>query len=249
MKGVPGTLQEGGAAFDPTHWSAVLLTAQSQSPEAAHAALTSLCQTYWPPLYTFLRRRGRSPSDAQDLTQAFFAHLIERKTLAHADPEKGQLRTFLLGSLQHFLANEYDRAHALKRGGGHQIVSLDDQLMEAEAALGSVVRGDESSGYDRHWAANLVSRAWEELHRALVAEGKGELVEALKPFVVGGLAAHPSQEDVAAGLRMPIATFRNTLWRMRQRYRESVRAEVARTVSDASEIDEEMRYLLHVLLS
>ena len=248
MKGVPGTLQEGGAAFAPTHWSVVLLTAQSRSPEAAHAALTSLCQTYWPPLYTFLRRRGRSPGDAQDLTQAFFAHLIERNTLAHADPEKGQLRTFLLGSLQHFLANEHDRATALKRGGGQQIVSLDDQLTEAEAALSTVARGDEVSRYDRHWAASLVSRAWEQLHRALVAEGKGELVEALKPFVAGGTAA-PSQEDVAAGLRMPIATFRNTLWRMRQRYRESVRAEVARTVSGASEVDEEMRYLLHVLLS
>ncbi len=248
MKGVPGTLQEGGAAFAPTHWSVVLLTAQSQSPEAAHAALTSFCQAYWPPLYTFLRRRGRSPGDAQDLTQAFFAHLIERNTLAHADPTKGQLRTFLLGSLQHFLANEYDRAHALKRGGGHQIISLDDQLVEAEAALGSVVRGDESSGYDRHWAANLIGRAWEQLHRALVAEGKAELVEALKPFIVGGTSV-PPQEDVAAGLRLSIATFRNTLWRVRQRYRESVRAEVARTVGDASEIDEEMRYLLHVLLS
>ena len=241
-------MQEGGAAFAPTHWSVVLLTAQSQSPEAAHAALTILCQTYWPPLYTFLRRRGRSPSDAQDLTQAFFAHLIERNTLAHANRNKGQLRTFLLGSLQHFLANEHDRAQAFKRGGGHQIVSLDDQLMEAEAALGSIVRGDETCGYDRHWAANLVGRAWEQLHRALVAEGKAELVTALRPFVVGGSAA-PSQEEAAASLRMPVATFRNTLWRVRQRYRESVRAEVARTVGDASEIDGEMRYLLHVLLS
>ena len=125
---------------------------------------------------------------------------------------------------------------------------MDDQLVDAEAALGSIVRGDEVSGFDRHWAADLVSRAWEQLHRALVAEGKEELVEALKPFIVGGTAA-PPQEDVAAGLRMPIATFRNTLWRVRQRYRESVRAEVARTVSDPSEIDEEMRYLLRVLLS
>ena len=249
MKGVPGTLQEGGAAFAPTHWSVVLLTAQSQSPEAAHAALTSLCQTYWPPLYTFLRRRGRSPGDAQDLIQAFFAHLIERNTLAHADPEKGQLRTFLLGSLQHFLANEYDRAQALKRGGGHQIVSMDDHLVEAEAALLTVARGEETKGYDRHWAANLVRRAWEQLHRAMIAEGKQEIVNALKPFVVGGNASPPSQEDVAAKLQMPIATFRNALWRLRQQYRENVRAEVARTVSDPSEVDDEMRYLVQVLLS
>ena len=249
VKPVPGTLQEGGRAFASTHWSVVLLTAQSQSPEAAQAAMASFCQSYWPPLYTFLRRRGRSPSDAQDLTQAFFAHLLERQTLAHATPEKGQLRTFLLGSLQHFLANEYDRANALKRGGGHQIFSMDDQIIEAEAALHAVVHGDESNGFDRHWAAKLVGRAWEQLHRTMVAEGKKEVIEALKPFIVGGGADPVPQEEASAGLRMPIATFRNALWRLRQRYRESVRAEVARTVSDSSEIDEEMRYLLHVLLS
>lgn len=227
----------------------MLLAAQSQSEDAARRALTAFCQDYWPPLYTFLRQRGYPPSDAQDLVQGFFVHLMEQNTLSRIDPEKGLLRSFLLRALQYFLANEYHRVKALKRGGGHQIVSMDDELVEAEAALGTIARGAESSGYDRHWAANLVSRAWEQLHRALVAEGKKELVEALKPFVVGGTATYPPQEEVAAGLGMQIATFRNTLWRVRQRYRESVRAEVARTVSDASKIDEEMRYLLHVLLS
>ena len=211
--------------------------------------MADLCQTYWPPLYTFLRRRGRSSSEAQDLTQSFVAHLIERNTFASAAPERGQLRTFLLGSLQNFLANEHDRATALKRGGGQPVVSMDDHLVEAEAALQTVARGDESKGYDRHWATNLVGRAWMALSHALVAEGRKDWAEAFKPFLLGGAAPLPPQEDVAAKLGMPIATFRNALWRLRQRYRESIRAEVANTVADPSQVDDEMRYLLQVLLS
>jgi DNA-directed RNA polymerase specialized sigma24 family protein len=249
MKGVPGTLQEGGAAFASTHWSVVLLTAQSQAPEAAQAAMTGFCQTYWPPLYTFLRRRGRSPSDAQDLVQAFFAHLLEQNTLARASREKGKLRTFLLGSLQHFLANEHAYAQAAKRGGGQQIVSMDDHLIEAEAAMLHTAQTDATNGYDRQWAADLVSRAWDQVHRDMVAEGKRELIEALKPFVVGGTETPPDQEQTATQLQMPISTFRNHLRRLRLRYRESLRAEVARTVSNISEADEEMRYLLRVLVS
>ena len=249
VKGVPGTLQEGGAAFASTHWSVVLLTAQSQSPEAAQAAMTSFCQTYWPPLYTFLRRRGRAPSDAQDLTQAFFAHLLEQNTLARASREKGKLRTFLLGSLQHFLANEHAYHQAFKRGGGRQIVSMDDHLIEAEAAMLHATRADATNGYDRQWAANLVSRAWDQLYEAMVAEGKRALIDALKPFVVGGAAAPPEQEQVAAHLQMPISSFRNSLRRLRLRYREGLRTEVARTVSDSSEIDEELRYLFRLLVS
>ena len=249
VKGVPGTLQEGGAPFESTHWSVVLLAAQSQPPVAAQAALTNFCQAYWPPLYTFLRRRGHSPGDAQDLTQAFFAHLLEQKTLARASHEKGRLRTFLLGSLQHFLANAYDHAQAYKRGGGKQIVSMDDQLVEAEAATLAAVRGDETSGYDHQWAANLVRRAWTHLSSAMVSEGKRDLLETLEPFVVGGQASPPSQDEAAARLQMPISTFRNALRRLRQRYRECIRSEVVSTVSDASEVEEEMHHLLRVLLS
>ena len=249
MKGVPGTLQEGGAAFASTHWSAVLLTAQSQAPEAAQAAMTGFCQTYWPPLYTFLRRRGRTSSDAQDLTQAFFAHLLEQNTLARASREKGRLRTFLLGSLQHFLANEHAHDQAAKRGGGQQIVSMDDHLIEAEASMLHTAQTDATNGYDRQWAANLVSRAWDQLHRDMVAEGKKELIDALKPFVIGGTESLPDQEQTAAQLQIPISTFRNHLRRLRLRYRESLRAEVIRTVSNVSEADEEMRYLLRVLVS
>ena len=246
---MPGTLQEGGAAFASTHWTVVLLAAQSQSPDAAHAALTNFCQSYWPPLYSFLRRRGHSSTDAQDLVQAFFVHLLDQKTLARADRDKGRLRTFLLGSLQNFLANEYDRAQTLKRGGGRQIVSLNDQMFAAEAAVVAAGDLDEGTRYDKHWAASLISQTWERLHTAMAQEGKKPLIDELRPFVVGGAASPPSQEDAAARLGMPISTFRNSLLRLRKRYRETLREEVARTVADAGDIDEEMAYLFRVLLS
>lgn len=242
-------MQEGGAAFASTHWSVVLLSAQSQSPDAAQAAMTGFCQNYWPPLYTFLRRRGHSPTDAQDLTQAFFVHLLEQNTLARACREKGRLRTFLLGSLQHFLANEYHHSQAFKRGGGKQIVSMDDHLIEAEAAMLTSAQVDAASEYDRQWAASVLSRAWDQSYEAMVAEGKRTLVEALKPFVVGGTPSPPDQDRVATGLGMPISTFRNALRRLRLRYRESLRTEVARTVTNVSEIDEELQYLFRLLLA
>jgi DNA-directed RNA polymerase specialized sigma24 family protein len=246
---MPGTLQEGGAAFASTHWSVVLLTAQSQSPEAAQVAMASFCQAYWPPLYTFLRRRGRSPSDAQDLVQAFFVHLLEQNTLARASRDKGRLRTFLLGSLQHFLAHEHAYQQAFKRGGGRQIVSMDDHLIEAEAAMLDAKPGDATHEYDRQWAANLLSGVWDKLYEAMVAEGRKPLIDALKPFVVGGPAAPPDQAQEAARLQMPISSFRNALRRLRLRYHEELRAAVAATVSNPAEIEEELSYLFHLLVS
>jgi DNA-directed RNA polymerase specialized sigma24 family protein len=226
-----------------------VLAAQSQSPESAQAALATFCQMYWPPLYTFVRRRGHQPNDAQDLVQAFFAHMLEENTLSRASRERGRLRTFLLGSLQNFLANEYHHSQRLKRGGGRQIVSMDDQLIAAEAAIVASSPTDETAGYDKNWASAVLKQAWERLENAMIAGGKKELIDVLKPFVLGGVAVPPSQEEAAAGLRMPISSFRNALLRLRQRYRECLRAEVARTVSDTSEIDEETHYLLRVLVS
>ena len=247
---MPGTLQEGGAAFASTHWTVVLLAAQSQTPEAAQAALASFCQSYWPPLYSFLRRRGHPSADAQDLVQAFFAHVFEYKTLARASQEKGRLRTFLLASLQNFLANEHDRAQALKRGGGRQIVSMDERLFAAEAAVVAAGDLDETGRFDKHWAAALLSQTWERLHGEMAREGRGPLMDELRPFVVGGPAiAPPSQEEAAARLGMPISTFRNHLLRLRRRFREALREEVGRTVADDAQIDEEMQYLFRVLLS
>src|SRR5260370_3857132 len=135
MKSIPGTLQEGGAAFQTTHWTMVLRAGETQSDTSAQKALSNFCEAYWPPLYAFVRHRGHASPEAQDLVQGFFAHVLEQNTLSRADREKGKLRTFLLGSFQNYLFNEYDRARALKRGGGHQILSIDQHLPEAKASM------------------------------------------------------------------------------------------------------------------
>ncbi len=248
MKNIPGTLQEGGAPFHTTHWSVVVQAMQSQPPVSARQALGDFCQAYWPPLYTFVRRRGHSPGDAQDLVQGFFGHLLAHDTLSRADREKGRLRTFLLGSLQNYLANEHDRTQTLKRGGGQQIVSMDDQFVEAEAALVANGQLDETSSYDQAWVAALVSRSWEQLQREFAAEGKAQTLEELKPFLLGG-ATLPSQEDVAARLGVPFPTLRTVLRRTRHRYREALRQEVTRTVIDPSQVDEELHYLYRLMLA
>ena len=247
MKDNPGTLQGGGAPFHTTHWSVVVQALESQPPASAQQALGEFCQAYWAPLYTFVRRRGHPPADAQDLVQGFFGHLLSHDTLSRADRAKGKLRTFLLGSLQHYLANEYDRAQALKRGGGQQLVSMDDQLVAAEAALVAGHGLDETAGYDQAWVATLVGRSWQRLQEAFAAEGRAEVLGALEPFLLGGAAA-PSQQEAAARLQMPFASFRSTLRRTRQRYRETLRDEVARTLTHPSQVDEELRHLYQLLM-
>ena len=215
--------------------------------EAARIALSDFCEAYWPPLYTFLRRRGHASPEAQDLVQSFFVHLLEENVLSRADQEKGRLRTFLLGSLQKFLFNEYDRARALKRGGGYRILSIDEHLPEAEAAMIDTARLDDSSCYDQIWAANIVKRAWRHLQSVFEAEGKVESLEVLRPFVSGGGLVTPNQEDAARKLGIPIATLRTWVCRLRQRYREALRMEVASTVSDPTDVDQELRYLYQIL--
>ncbi len=248
VRSVPGTLQEGGAAFASTRWDMVLLAAQSQAPETARNALACFCQLYWPPLYTFLRRRGYPPSDAQDLTQGFLAHLLQQNSLRRADRQQGRLRTFLLGSLQHFLADEADRARALKRGGGRKIVSMDEHLAESEAALAAGDHLGDTRFYDQTWAAALVGRAWERLHDALTTEGQARWLAELKPFLVGGSTAPPRPHEVAVRLGVPVDSVRSALRRLRARYRESLREEVAQTVSDPAEIEDELNYLFQLLL-
>ena len=248
MERVPGTLQDGGAVFASTHWSVVLLAARNEPSEASHAALAAICESYWPPLYTFLRRRGHPPANAQDLVQAFFANLLEQNSLSRVQRDKGRLRTFLLSALQHFLANEYDRSQTIKRGGGRQIISLDAHAEEVEAAM--PWRGEaETMSYDRAWATALLDRAWEQLRTALAAEGKEAWLNEVKPLLWGGAGAPPNQEELAVKLGVHPSTLRTSLQRLRQRFRETLRAEVARTVSTTTEIDEELRYLFRLLTS
>lgn len=249
VRAIPGTLGAGGAPFEATRWSMVQLAAQSQSTEEARTALAGLCQAYWPPLYAFVRRRGFPPSDAQDCVQGFFAHLLEANTLGRVCREKGHLRTFLLGSLQHFMAQEYRRARALKRGGDRRIVPLDDHAAEAEAAVCVNMAADESFCYDQAWAAALTRRAWQRLQETYTEDGKASLFAELKIFLSAGAAVTPSQEETAARLDMPLATLRTHLHRLRGRYRECLRAEVALTLSNPGEVEEEMHYLYRVLAS
>ena len=220
----------------------------TESAESARQALSGFCEAYWPPLYSFLRHRGFPSADAQDLVQGFFAHLLEQSTLTRADQQKGRLRTFLLGSLQNFLFDEYDRARALKRGGGFQIVSIEEHLPDAEAAMLATSHLSDTACYDLVWASTIVSRAWQNLQNAFVAEGKAEWLEELRPFVAGGSATPLNQEETAARLGVPIATLRTWLSRLRQRYRESLRTEVASTVSDPADVDQELHHLYQILM-
>ncbi|MEZ0299982.1 MAG: RNA polymerase sigma factor [Candidatus Methylacidiphilales bacterium] len=260
MKLVPGTLQEGGASFNTTHWTLILraghrrrdagsvLAEDSAASESAReAALSAFCEAYWPPLYSFLRHRRFSSADAQDLVQAFFVHLIEHNTLGSSDREKGRLRTFLLGSLENFLINEHDRARALKRGGGYQIVPFGEFLPETEASILATSHLDDVTSYDVTWASNVVTRAWRQLREECAAEGKAEWFDALKPFLSGGASALPNQEESAARMGVPIATLRTWIARLRQRYRAALRAEVAGTVSDPADVEDELKYLYRIL--
>src|SRR5207247_11000105 len=171
---------------------------------------------------------------------------LEQNTLTSADQQKGQLRTFLLGSLQNFLFNEYDRVRALKRGGGRQIVSIEEYLPEAEAAMLATSHLSDARCYDLVWASNIVSRAWRNLQNAFVAEGRAEWLEELRPFVAGGSVTAPNQEEAAARLGVPIATLLTWLSRLSQRYRESLIVRLSNAVSDPEDVDAKLRYLYHI---
>ena len=227
----------------------MLQAGKAEADEAARKALATFSETYWPPLYTFVRRRGHSPSDAQDLVQGFFEHVFEKKTLSRADQDKGKLRTFLLGALQNYMLKQRERMSALKRGGGQQIVSFDDQIIDAEAAMHATMHLNEVSSYDAAWASSIVARSWKNVGDRFADEGKRDWFDALRPFVAGGTAQRPDQEEVAARLGTSVDNLRVSLSRLRQRYRHALRAEVASTVSDPKDIDNELHYLYQVLTS
>ena len=231
--------------FSTTRWSVVLLAGQEASAESA-AALERLCRAYWLPIYFFARRRGWADADAKDLTQQFFAQLLARKDFSGLDPRKGKFRTFLLAAFTHFLANEHDRATALKRGGGEKILSLDvltpDEVGEC-AAAGTVSPGDL---YDQRWARTILQTALARLREEMAQAGKAEMFEALKPFLTVNAAAGDYAE-LASRLAVEASSVPVMVHRLRQRYRERVREEVAQTVTSPAELDEEMRHLFAVL--
>ena len=235
----------GRPVFATTHWSVVLQTGDGQSPECL-AALEKLCRTYWFPLFAFIRRNGYAEEDAKDLTQQFFARLLARRDFQTVDARKGKFRTFLLAALTHFLANERDRAQAAKRGGGRTILSFDE--MNAEEFRRYEPASDISPDklFDRRWAMTLLAQAVNHLQKEMGAVGKLEQFERLKGFLTND-AADGEYAQVAGQLKCAGQTVGVLVHRLRQRYRELVRAEVAHTVSSPTEVDEEMRHLLAAL--
>lgn len=240
--------------FAPTQWSVILAAGKSQTnPEASRAALAQLCETYWPPLYSYLRARGHSKHDAQDLTQGFFAFLIERKIYTRADRLKGKFRSFLLASLKNFLSDARDREQALKRGGGYQFVPLHESQTEAAETLlkesSSPGHGamDEDLLFERSWAETLVTATLDRVAATYQAEGKESFFQELQAFLKVGAAPLPTYPELAARLGVAESTLRSHVTRLRSRYREVLRAEVRRTVKSEAEVDGELRELLRVL--
>jgi DNA-directed RNA polymerase specialized sigma24 family protein len=239
--------------FAPTHWSVIVAAGESQAaPELARTALAQLCQTYWAPLYGFVRSRGYSVHDAQDLTQNFFAFLIERKIYTRADRQKGKFRSFLLASLKNFLANTYDHAHALKRGGGNELLPLDeDQVAEAESLFKTQTATTPGTGedwlFERTWADTLVRDSLEQLSRFYKTEGQEKLFAELRIFLTGSAEPLPAYADLAHRLGIQASTLRSNVTRLRARYRAALRAEVRRTVDTEAAVDGELRELLRVL--
>ena len=236
--------------FPSTHWSAVLAAGESQAePEIAHTALAELCQTYWVPLYNFVRRRGYTVHDAQDLTQSFFAYLIEHKIYTRADRQKGRFRAFLLASLKNFLADASDRARTLKRGGDQNFLSLHEaQLKDAESCFQTHSSAtNEDQIFDRSWAEALVTAGLERVSADYRSEAKEKLFNELKIFLAGCASPPPAYADLAVRLGMTESTLRSHVTRLRARYREALRAEVRRTVDTEAEVGEELHELLRVL--
>jgi RNA polymerase sigma-70 factor (ECF subfamily) len=231
--------------FATTHWSVVLAAADGQSPRAGEA-LETLCCAYWYPLYAFLRRDGQRPEDAEDLTQAFFARLLERNYLAQVGREKGRFRSFLLAALKHFLCHEHDKQRAQKRGAGSEFISLDAASAEERYQLEPVEERSPDKLFERRWAMTVLDQAAARLRESYAAEGKAALYEELKPFLSGDKAAPPYAE-VATRLGLSESAVKSAIHRLRVRQREVIREQVAHTVSTAAEIDDEIRHLIAVL--
>jgi len=231
--------------FATTHWSVVLAAGQTASPQA-DIALEKLCRTYWYPLYTYVRGRGHSPHDAEDLTQGFFVRLLEKSWVSVADREKGKFRSFLLSVLNHYLGDERDRANAAKRGGGQAPIPLDEQTAENLLSQEPASSLSPEKEFEKRWAAALLQQAMTQLRGEFETAGKGETFDQLKPFLEGE-ASSGDYAAIAAGLGMSANAIAVSVHRLRQRFRELVRMEVANTVGSPNEVEEEMRYLFSVL--
>jgi RNA polymerase sigma-70 factor (ECF subfamily) len=226
--------------FATTHWSAVLAAGRGKSTEARQA-LDELCRVYWKPLYAFVQRQGYDADQAQDLTQTFFADLIARHDLARVDPARGRFRSFLLAALKHFLANEWDKAHAQKRGGGTISVPIDTSA-ETGGGVDPADTLTPETLFERNWAMALLDHVLGQVQRECAVEGNAALFDALKDTLAGNM---PDDTYAAIGVRLGLSegAVKVAVHRLRARYRARLRAEVGRTVTDPGEIDDEIRFL------
>ena len=232
------------ALFATTHWSVVLAAKPGTSPGAAKA-LESLCRTYWYPLYAYVRRGGHHPEDAQDLVQEFFSRLLARDFLASVQPAKGKFRWFLLSAIKRFLINERARAAARKRGGGQAPVPFDGDQAEERYRFEVADHLTPDKLFDRAWAANLIEATHRRLEEECVLEGKRGLFERLK-VVLSGDQASGTYAEIGTGLGMTEGAVKVAVHRLRRRYRDLLREEIAQTVPDALSLEEELRDLLAV---
>jgi RNA polymerase sigma factor (sigma-70 family) len=230
-----------GDIFATTRWT-VVLAAGNRSMPAADMALEELCRTYWYPLYAYVRRHGHSREDAEDLTQSFFARFLHKNYLEQLRSEHGKFRAFLIASLKHFLANEWDRSQRLKRGGGLPTLSLDWQDADARYQIDPADNLSPDKIYDRAWAVTLLERVISRLREEHAVDGKGLLFDRLKSFLTVGRCDIPYAQ-AAAGLAMTEGAVRVAVHRLRRRYRELLREEIGQTLSDPAQVEEEMRAL------
>ena len=236
--------QHGAVAFATTHWS-VVLTAQGESP-AAHEALEKLCRTYWRPIFAFLRRQGIRPEEAEDLTQGFFAQLLERKSLNAVRKEKGRLRSYLLGALKYFLADEQRRAMAIKRGKGQRLIPLEELRAGERIEMEPADPGTPEMIYERRWALTVLEHVLSRLKDEYRAAGNAALFDSLKQLLPDEPGS-PSQAEIAARLGMTENAVRQAFYRFRQRYQSLLREEIAHTVATPGDIEDELRHLIAVL--
>jgi len=233
------------ANFSRTHWSVVVAARGDDSPDA-RAALERLCRNYWLPIYAFVRRQGHSPHDAQDLTQGFFARLLGKNFLSGVDRSKGKFRSFLLGALKHFLANEWDRAGAQKRGGAYTFIPIDAASAETSCWIEPSDNSSADKVFERRWALALLDQVLRRLREEYVRLGKEELFEQLKPVLTETSRA-VRYADIAVRLGSSEGAVKVAVHRLRRRYRELLRAEIAETVASEAEIDDEIRSLFAAL--
>jgi RNA polymerase sigma-70 factor (ECF subfamily) len=234
----------GRATFTTTHWS-VVLQAQGESP-AAQEALEKLCRIYWRPIYSFVRRQGVGSTDAEDITQGFFAQLLERRSFEAVRKEKGRLRSYLLGALKYFLADDQRRAMAIKRGKGQRLISLDELRAEEQIKLEPADPVTAEMIYERRWALTVLERVLSRLKDEYRAAGDIALFDSLKELLPDEPGS-PSQAEIAARLGMTENAVRQAFYRFRQRYQSLLREEIAQTVATPGDIEDELRHLIAVL--